>query len=171
MKKEKKKKISTFSLSRIWRLKFSTNDIRIYHLSVRFSWRSFVKNPFRLFHTLCFVLFLNSVLFSKNTHINHAMQLWTRMNASQCRDPTALNRALGMSTFSMLRSRDVGLISLFTFSTSWRCTWDQVRIASVLLFLWFFSFLISIPCFYLIDVIPSYVDLFFLVLIWLFRLG
>lgn len=35
-------------------------------------------------------------------------------------------------------------------------------IASVLLlFCFFFSFLISIPCFYLIDVIPSYVDLFF----------
>lgn len=37
-------------------------------------------------------------------------------------------------------------------------------ITSVLLFcgfFFFFSFLISIPCFYLIDVIPSCVDLFF----------
>lgn len=75
------------------------------------------------------------------------------MNASQCRDPTALNRALGMSTFSMLRSRDVGLISLFPFSTELEMyseiKWELPRFfCFVVSFFFFFSlFLFPFPVF------------------------
>lgn len=118
----------------------------IYHLSVRFSSRSFffVKNPFRIFHILCFVLFLNSVLFSKKTHINHAMQTLGCLMPFFCSTWTPLNvviQRLGivlwgcaMSTFSMLRSRGVGLISFFPFSTL-EIKWELPR------FFGFFSFL------------------------------
>lgn len=159
MKKKKKRIFTFFSFSRIWRLKFSTNDkwYMIYHLSIRFSSRSFfffVKNPFptlpyTMFRFYPWIPCYSQRIRTSITPCNLGCLtpfFFPHMNASQCRDPTALNRALGMSTFSMLRSRDVGLISLFAFSTELEMySWDQVGIASVLLLFCFFFFLFLFP--------------------------
>lgn len=54
-----------------------------------------------IFH-ICFC-FIDSVLFSKQTHINHVMQLWDVLTPflfffhMKCRDLTAMNRASGGS--------------------------------------------------------------------------
>lgn len=95
-------------------------------------------------HTLC-LLFIDFVLFSK-THINHVMQLGCltpsfHMNASQCRDFTAMNRAWGMFHFSILEIGDVGLLSPRPFSPwSWRrtetkCDWELSGFCALFFFL------------------------------------
>lgn len=68
-----------------------------------------------------------------------------------------------MFHFSMLvRSRHVGLISLFFLQGIGDVLCDQVVAIAwgFVRFFFFYFFLISIPCFYLIDVIPSYVVFF-----------